>query len=183
MAAHPGPQSSGGLLVSRRLRLDAGRPVWTKFEVAIPRDKSEAEIAELAAHSGQTTDAVKAEITRMRSGSIVAKNSIYQVMMFRVDAEGLPGGFVLHLSIRRNDRRRPGAERWRDFQRIKNELCGPETEGVELYPAESRLVDAADQYHLWVLPLGVKFPFGFSQRDVDYRPAPGGGRQTPPATA
>src|ERR1043165_2191444 len=39
---------------------------------------------------------------------------------------------------------------WRDYQRIKNELVGPEAEGVELYPAESRLVDTSNQFHLYV---------------------------------
>jgi hypothetical protein len=34
---------------------------------------------------------------------------------------------------------------WRDLQRIKNQLVGPECEAVELYPAESRKVDTANQ--------------------------------------
>ena len=55
---------------------------------------------------------------------------------------------------------------WRDRQEIKNQLCGPEREGCELYPAESRLVDAANQFHLWVLPEGDRFPFGFEQRFI-----------------
>jgi len=72
-------------------------------------------------------------------------------------------GPLYHLSIRRNDR---GVARdWRDFQRIKNELVGPEAEGVELYPAESRLVDTANQYHLWVLEK-ARMPFGWNQRLV-----------------
>ncbi len=37
---------------------------------------------------------------------------------------------------------------WRGLQRCKTELCGPEWEGVELYPAESRLLDAGNRYHL-----------------------------------
>lgn len=57
------------------------------------------------------------------------------------------GPNMVHLSIRRADRK-PCTD-WRDFQRIKNQLAGPEWEGVELYPAESRLVDMADQYHIW----------------------------------
>jgi hypothetical protein len=32
---------------------------------------------------------------------------------------------------------------------IKTVLAGPEAEGFELYPAESRLVDTANQYHLY----------------------------------
>jgi hypothetical protein len=56
---------------------------------------------------------------------------------------------------------------WRDFQRIKNELVGPECEAVELFPAESRLVDTANQYHLWVNPCAsFRFPFGYQRRVV-----------------
>lgn len=74
-----------------------------------------------------------------------------------------PDGLT-HLSIKRNDR--APVRDWRLFQRIKNELCGPEREAVEIYPAESRLVDEANQYHLWVLPDGVQLPFGFDERYV-----------------
>lgn len=44
------------------------------------------------------------------------------------------------------------AERdWRDFQRIKSEVFGPEVEAVELYPAESRVIDPSNAYFLWRL--------------------------------
>lgn len=66
-----------------------------------------------------------------------------------------------HLSIRRQDR--STARDWRHFQRIKNQLCGPEYEGIELYPAESRLVDTANQYHIWVMR---EIPIGFPGRLV-----------------
>lgn len=69
-----------------------------------------------------------------------------------------------HLSIKRNDRE-PIRE-WRDLQRIKNELCGPEAEAVELFPAESRLTDEANQFHLWVFNRGYRFPFGDQVRSV-----------------
>jgi hypothetical protein len=57
-------------------------------------------------------------------------------------------GSVSSLSIRRQDRSWP--RDWRDFQRIKNEIAGSEVEAFELYPAESRLVDTANQFWLWV---------------------------------
>ena len=60
---------------------------------------------------------------------------------------------------------------WRDFQEIKNELVGPENEGVELFPAESRLVDTANQYHLWVMAdPRYRFPFGYPRRLVFEQP-------------
>ena len=82
-------------------------------------------------------------------------------------------GSVESLSIRRADR---GAIRdWRHLQRIKNQLGGENTEAVELFPAEARLVDAANQTWLWCLPPGMRFPFGFTERLVL---GPGQGPQT-----
>jgi len=57
---------------------------------------------------------------------------------------------------------------WRHFQQIKNEICGPEREGFEVYPAESRLVDTSNKWHLWVLLLGTTLPVGWNERDVQY---------------
>jgi len=68
---------------------------------------------------------------------------------------------VAHLSIARLDNR--AMIDWRHFQWIKNELVGDENEGCELYPAESRLVDGANQFHLWVFEdPSIKMPFGFN---------------------
>ena len=52
-----------------------------------------------------------------------------------------------YLSVKRIDRE-PFHD-WRAMQRIKNSVLGPEWEGVEIYPAESRLVDTSNQYHLF----------------------------------
>ena len=55
---------------------------------------------------------------------------------------------------------------WRDFQRIKNDIAGAEWEAVELYPAESRLIDPSNRFYLWCVPKGV-FLFGLpGGRDV-----------------
>lgn len=70
------------------------------------------------------------------------------------------------IHVRRNDRK--PIHDWRVLQRVKNELAGPEAEAVELYPRESRLVDTANSYWLWVAPAGVEFSFGFEERAVDY---------------
>lgn len=89
------------------------------------------------------------------------ENNRYQVIV-REHADGPFGPFV-HLTIRARD----GSARhdWRDFQRIKNELVGEEAEAVELYPAESRLVDTANHYHLWAFHT-YRFPLGMSTREV-----------------
>jgi hypothetical protein len=73
--------------------------------------------------------------------------------------------FYWHLSIKRLDKE--PIHDWRDLQRIKNELIGEEYEAVELYPAESRLVDAANQYHLYAFrDPNVRFQFGYTERGV-----------------
>jgi hypothetical protein len=71
---------------------------------------------------------------------------------------------ALWLSIKRRDR--VWMRDWRELQRIKNEVAGPEREACEVFPAESRLVDSSNQYHLWVLPTGERFPFGYQERLV-----------------
>lgn len=83
------------------------------------------------------------EIANTNRNSTLWMNDTYMVKVNQSSAE------VVHLSIKRNDRE-PVTD-WRDKQEIKNQLVGPECEGVELFPAESRLVDTSNQYHLWVL--------------------------------
>lgn len=48
---------------------------------------------------------------------------------------------------------------WREFQQLKNHLVGDEWEGIELYPAESRLVDPSNRFYLWCIPKDV-IPWG-----------------------
>lgn len=94
----------------------------------------------------------------------VYKNDKY--MVIKKEIAGADGKMELcWLSIKRQDRE--SIHDWRELQQIKNELVGPEHEAVELYPAESRCVDAANQYHLWVvLDKAYRFPFGFKERMV-----------------
>ena len=75
-------------------------------------------------------------------------NNLYQVKI-RTEYNDFVRSDVVHLSIKRKDKN--PVHNWRHFQQIKNELVGPENEAIELYPAESRLVDSANQYHLWVI--------------------------------
>lgn len=83
---------------------------------------------------------------------------------------------MVHLSIKRTDRE--PIHDWRELQAVKNAIVGPDHDAVELYPAESRRVDGANQYHLWVLAdASVSFPFGFFERLVDYDDPVGGGKQ------
>lgn len=84
-------------------------------------------------------------------------NDEYQVAVRRFTIMGTP---MVHLSIKRVDKE--PARDWRDLQEIKNQLVGPECEGVELFPKESRLVDTVNQTHLWCMAeKGRQFPWGF----------------------
>jgi hypothetical protein len=70
----------------------------------------------------------------------------------------------MHLTFKRNDR--APVRDWRHFQAIKNEVAGFQREAIEIFPIESELVDAANEYHLWVLPEGLTAPYGFEARAV-----------------
>ncbi len=114
------------------------------------------------------------EAFRREEKSEVWMNDLYTVAVERDD------GNAIWLSIRRNDRE-PITD-WRHKQEIKNQLIGPECEAVELYPAESRLVDTANQFHLWgYKDPTFRFPIGFQERKVDSTEV-AGSRQRPPET-
>jgi len=61
----------------------------------------------------------------------------------------LLGHPIWHMRIMRRDGGR--MHDWCVIQSIKNEIVGPEFEGIELYPAHSRLMDEGNCYHLWIL--------------------------------
>lgn len=126
----------------KRKKTDWSRVTWTTFREVPPPNDPANQIA----------------------GNIpvaVFVNSRYQVTCYRDDHPTL--GTVVHLSFKTHDR--SAHHDWRDMQRIKNELVGPEYDAVEIYPAESKLVDGANQYHLWVF-LDSLLPFGFQTRLV-----------------
>lgn len=83
--------------------------------------------------------------------------------LYEATAEHFGNGWA-YLTLKRHDRR--AVRDWRHLQSIKNEVCGPEREAFEIFPAESRLVDEANQYHLWVMPEGATLPVGQRERQV-----------------
>jgi len=146
---------------------------WKPLERGAVLPPSEDLIAATMAHLGCDRAAALTSI-RLEDEDEVWINDLYQVVKH-------PHKGMIHLNIRRRDGY-PGRD-WRHFQQIKNELCGPECEAVELYPAESRLVDQGNKYHLWVvMDPAFRFPFGWMERTVDYQdyPATKGMRQRPP---
>jgi hypothetical protein len=132
---------------------------WTRFEQRAHSQMTERELAGIASVGGCGVDALRAWLDEAELLETLWVNSRYQVAR-RDLADGLTW-----LSIKRIDQE--PVHSWRDLQRIKNELCGPECEAVELYPAESRRVDTSNQYHLWVMrEARSRFNFGFTRRLV-----------------
>jgi len=81
-------------------------------------------------------------------------NSTYSVCAFHNHC-----GEVGLISIRRHDWK-PCSD-WQDKQAIKNQIVRAEWEAAELYPAESRVQDLGNWSHLWVMPNGRRYSFGF----------------------
>ena len=123
------------------------------------------DVAEIARKFSVTHDAAAAQIEQLR------RHSVYMNDKYQMNAHTLIAPFgefvgdVLWLSIKRRDK--APVHDWRDLQAIKNLIVGPEHEGFEIYPAESRLVDTANQYHLFVFfDPKVRLPVGFRTREV-----------------
>ena len=81
-------------------------------------------------------------------------NDDYSCLVFRDGGRSKRHGFdpswtIVHISLHRRDR--APCNDWRDLQQIKSDVLGAEAEAVQLYPAESRVVDTSNEYHLWAL--------------------------------
>ena len=112
------------------------------------------------AKGGVSKPEAKRIVEQMKAERVVLSDT-YQVNITEIIT---PLGPMTWLSIKRRDKE--AFHDWRELQNIKNAVVCSEREGCELYPAESRLVDTANQYHLWVLPEGMRFPFGYTEREV-----------------
>ena len=125
----------------------------------------EGSAAEIAARCKCTLAEAEAHIKASKE-SLVAMNDTYQVLISKVKAPfGEANGDMAWLSIKRRDKE--VIHDWREMQEIKNLIVGPENEGFEIYPAESRLVDTSNQYHLWVfVNPKVRMPVGWAKREV-----------------
>lgn len=89
-------------------------------------------------------------------------NNLYQVHKTWVPEDDGDVVFI-HLSYKAQDG--TALHDWRDMQRIKNELTGPEWLGIEVFPPESKLVDTANQFHIWCFK-DLDMPFMFPTRLV-----------------
>jgi hypothetical protein len=128
----------------KRKRTNWSKVPWTPFEPC------------------KIPDADDPSVVLDKRPAAIFRNSRYQVTVY-IREEVQPFGTVAHLSFKVHDKQ--AHHDWRDMQRIKNEICGPECDAVEVFPAESKLVDAANQYHLFVFQ-EFRLPFGFQTRLV-----------------
>lgn len=129
----------------------------TPLQRALAVPKTQAQMEALYAEAWRLHGTTRKQVDALVASAAeeMWMNDLYTVVVQRTSE-----GAVAHLSIRRNDRE--AAHDWRDFQAIKNQLAGTEAEAIELYPAESRLVDTANQYHLFVMPPGALDEVGFN---------------------
>lgn len=152
------------------LEADGAPEEWTPFEVATVQDRStdDAYVALLAEREMMGPDELRAMLKRL-AGLPHYRNNLYQVVIDRQvaavdDGDGHQPDLI-HLSVKRTDQ--TPIRDWRHLQRIKDELLGPTFEAVELFPADERLVDSSNQYHLWALDDPTyRFPFGYGERFV-----------------
>ena len=92
-------------------------------------------------------------------------DNTYQVVVEEIGDPFGGGADMVWLSIKRVDQE--ALHDWRILQAIKNGVLGEENEAFEIYPAESRLVDTSNQYHLFGFKdPKVRLPVGFTQRGV-----------------
>lgn len=135
---------------------------WKIMERAVPVPPSESLILEMMrSYPFMSRAGVLRTLAEDAAKCEYWLNDIYQVEVRRS-----PEIDSAHLNIRRRDGQTIFRD-WRHFQQIKNDIIGPECEAVELYPAESRLVDTSNKYHLYACTdPGFRFPFGFRKRDT-----------------
>ncbi len=135
----------------RRVKGHPAKKGWEQFALTLPAPNEQARRLDPERYAQEMADYANGTQTMWINNRYV------------VIRKEMKDGFTW-LSIRHVDRK--PIRDWRHFQRIKNELCGEDREGFELYPCEERLVDEANQYHLWVLPPGQRMPVGWDTRFV-----------------
>jgi hypothetical protein len=124
---------------------------WQTMRRAIERQRSEHDIARMMKLNDMTREQA---IEALRADEFWWNDTFgATIKRFQSRSPFVP---TTQLNLWRND---DGTVRdWYDLQRIKNDVLGVDVEAFELYPAESRLVDTANSYHLWAFPAGYRIP-------------------------
>lgn len=80
------------------------------------------------------------------------RNNRYTVMI--KDDSPTTHGPAIRAMVQKHDDK-PLPFHWREMQKIKNELFGPEAVAVEYYPPESQLENSHNIYWMWIYPKGI----------------------------
>jgi hypothetical protein len=161
-------------LRKRRKKIEANKP-WVPFVKCDTYTREEAEEIVRREICSTPNQEYSEEVVEHAIDQMICceyyKNNKYQVAVYPPETNAhladASWPAVIHLSIKSIDK--SPVHDWSDLQRIKNEIIGNENEAIEIYPAESRLVNMANQYHLWVFKdPNVRIPIGFNEgRKVD----------------
>jgi len=89
----------------------------------------------------------KLEMLEDNGSRIVLGNDVYNVSVYFVEDTMFKTDGVYQINVSRVDG--CAVRDWRDLQWIKNCIVGPEGEGLELFPSESRLLDPSNMYTIW----------------------------------
>jgi hypothetical protein len=85
------------------------------------------------------------------------RNDKYAVLIRNVKNEY---GLCKHAAIRNLESTEIS---WKEKQEIKDKIFGVNYVAVEVFPKKSDLIDEANMYHLWILPLQYNFPFNLNK--------------------
>jgi hypothetical protein len=151
-------------------RVAAGR--WKRIENPVVDERALSQAAARLGASnapGRIAWVLNHHNTMLKAGTQFWRSAEYLVAMVDAGVVWPPEHAVRRpelwwLRIYRHDGKRI-QNHWSELQKIKNELVGPEHQGVEIYPPESLLQDGENSYHLWVfkkaetrLPFGLPWP-------------------------
>jgi len=154
------------------------KPLMPATLEPITSERRAAIIADCLRTDPTMTEAQAAAIIDDLDNDMIFRNDVYQVNCRKLRAPGFPD--IGHLSIKRLDKEPISAAGYRDFMRIKDEICGPEYEAVQIFPARADEVDTANQYHLWVfLDPAFRLPFGWHGQRLVSSAQPVNGKQEP----
>ena len=133
-----------GASASRRMRRHLGLPLKSPWQPLRREQRPESVIsaADYAKSAGCSLQQASENLENIAETPYYS-NDVYGVGIFPSKEHGW-----VNLQISRHDGHPPYS--WEDKQRIKSELIGDENEGIELFPAESRLVNLEQTHHLWV---------------------------------
>lgn len=146
-------------MAKRSFTLPGGKGVYVHKEKASARWES---LRQQAATS--LVEYVVAPNLKMSAPQERWVNRAYCVFVSRFHANNfIDGGPFARIGIMRHDQ--AAVHDFRDYQHIKNDVCGDSWEAIELYPSESRLVDPSNFFILWAFPPNV-LKIGMAERNV-----------------